>query len=79
MLGAAHVRAYLTHLATKRHVAASTQQQALNAIVFLYRDVLRQPLGTIGPYARTRRPKRLPPAPRVWSSKPCTARVDRPG
>jgi integron integrase len=44
-MGAAEVERYLSHLATTGNVAASTQRQALNAIVFLYRDVLDQPLG----------------------------------
>ena len=39
-MGAAEVEAFLTHLAVNRGVAPSTQNQALNAIVFLYRDVL---------------------------------------
>ena len=39
-LGAHHVERYLSHLATQRKVSASTQRQALNAIVFLYREVL---------------------------------------
>src|SRR4029453_433721 len=39
-LGAAEVESYLTYLAADRHVSASTQNQALNAVVFLYRDVL---------------------------------------
>ena len=39
-LGAAHVEAFLTDLATKRNVAAATQNQALNALLFLYRRVL---------------------------------------
>src|ERR1051325_2588887 len=44
-LGAAEVHAFLTHLATKRDVAAATQNQALNALVFLYDQVLHRPLG----------------------------------
>jgi len=43
------VSAYLTHLASKRNVAASTQKQALCAIVFLYKHVLEQPLVKKGP------------------------------
>ncbi|MBE2187628.1 MAG: phage integrase N-terminal SAM-like domain-containing protein [Rhodothermales bacterium] len=43
-LDASHVASFLTHLATARNVAAKTQQQALNAAVFLCRDVLRQPV-----------------------------------
>lgn len=41
-------------------VAAATQNQALNAVVFFYRDCLRQPLGQIGKWARARRAERLP-------------------
>ena len=44
-MGAADVEAFLNHLAMNRHVAASTQSQALNAIVFLYDSVLGKPLG----------------------------------
>ena len=59
-LGAHHVEAFLTHLARDRNVAASTERQALNAVVFLYRDVLRHPLGTFGGFTRPKRPPRLP-------------------
>lgn len=52
------VAKYLEHLAPRS--SASTQNQALNAIVFLYRDVLKQPLGDLGKWARARRPKKLP-------------------
>lgn len=52
------VRLFLEKLAPRS--SASTQNQALNAIVFLYRDVLRQPLGDLGKWARAKRPKRLP-------------------
>jgi hypothetical protein len=40
-MGAPEVEAFLTHLAVKEHVAASTQNQALRALLFLYREVLR--------------------------------------
>ena len=52
------VRLFLEQLAPRS--AASTQNQALNAIVFLYRDVIKEPLGEIGKWARARVPKRLP-------------------
>jgi integron integrase len=59
-MGSTEVEAYLTHLAVKQQVAASTQNQALNALVFLYREVLRKELkGPITPM-RARRSKRLP-------------------
>lgn len=54
------VRQFLEYLAIERHVAAATQNQALNAIVFLYRHVLDQPLGEIGQFSRAKRPQRLP-------------------
>jgi len=59
-LGTAEVQAYLSHLAAERQVAAATQNQALNAIVFLYREVLGLELGAIGRIERPTRPARLP-------------------
>lgn len=59
-LGANAVKEYLEYLAKERKVSASTQNQALNALVFLYEQVLKEPLGTIGDFTRARRPKRLP-------------------
>ncbi len=57
-LGAKEVQAYLSHLASERNVATATQNQALNAIVFLYRAVLNVDLGNLGKIERpTRRPK----------------------
>jgi len=54
------VNRFLTHLAVREHVAASTQNQALSAILFLYEHVLKQPLDRIEGVVRARRPKRLP-------------------
>lgn len=59
-MGEPEVRAFLTWLATERDVAAATQNQALNALVFLYAKVLERPLGDIGGVTRARRPARLP-------------------
>ncbi len=59
-VGATEVRDFLTHLATDLNVAASTQNQALNARVFLYAEVIHQPLGDLGEIVRVRRPPRLP-------------------
>ncbi len=53
------VTAFLTHLATHRHVSASTQNQALSALLFLYRHVLDRELGDLDA-VRAKRPKRLP-------------------
>jgi len=58
-MGAAEVEAFLTHLAVKENVAASTQNQALSALLFLYREVLHQDLGPVDAL-RAKRPKRLP-------------------
>ena len=58
--GAEHVKRYLEYLATTREVAGNTQRQALNAIVFLYAKVLEKPLRDIGPYAKPKKPQRLP-------------------
>jgi integron integrase len=59
-LGAAEIERFLTHLAVDEHVAASTQNQALNALVFLYREVLRMEAPALGAIVRARRPRRLP-------------------
>lgn len=59
-LGAAEVRAYLSHLASEKNVAKATQLQALNAIVFLYREVLDVELGEIGAIERPTRGAKLP-------------------
>src|SRR6266849_9728585 len=58
-MNAAQITEFLTHLAVNGRVAASTQNQALNALVFLYKQVLRIDLGKIDA-VRARRPKRLP-------------------
>ncbi|NQV71495.1 integron integrase [bacterium] len=59
-MGADEVGEYLNFLATEREVAASTQNQALNAIVFLYRDVLNLDLEDFNTFVRARKPRRLP-------------------
>ncbi len=58
-MGAPEIEQFLTHLALNENVAASTQNQALSAILFLYRDVLHQDLGDINA-VRAKKPKRLP-------------------
>ena len=59
-LGGPEVEAFLSHLATERHVAAATQAQALAAVLFLYKHVLRVDLPWLGSVIRASRPKRLP-------------------
>jgi hypothetical protein len=48
-MGEAEISQFISHLARDRNVAASTQNQALNAIVFLYKHVLNLPVGELGP------------------------------
>ena len=59
-LGAVEVRSYLTHLAVEGQVAASTQNVARCALVFLYRNVLETPLPPLEGVAPAKRPERLP-------------------
>ena len=58
-MGAPRVEGFLTHLALKGNVAASTQNRALSAFLFLYRKVLHQDLGPVDAL-RAKRSKRLP-------------------
>ena len=59
-MGAAEVTAFLTWLAVDRGVSASTQNQALGALLFLYREVLDQNLPWLDELVRARRPQRVP-------------------
>ena len=59
-MGAREISYFLTFLATERHVAASTQNQAFNALLFLYRKVLERPLDSIENVVRAKSGRRLP-------------------
>lgn len=59
-MGAPEIERFLTHLATHENVAASTQNQALSALLFLYRDVLKQDIGFVAMNVRAPKPKLLP-------------------
>jgi integron integrase len=59
-MGGAEVTRFLTQLATEGKVAASTQNQALNALVFLYRHVLGSPFADLDGVVRAKRPRKLP-------------------
>jgi integron integrase len=59
-MGVPEVSQFLSALAMKGHVSASTQNQALCALLFLYRHVLAQPLGGLDEVVRAKRPQRLP-------------------
>jgi len=55
----AEINGFLTHLAVKEKVSASTQNQALSALLFLYRHVIGREVGDLGNVIRARKPKRL--------------------
>lgn len=59
-LGEAEISAFLSWLARERRVSASTQNQALAALLFLYREVLGVPVGRVAVAARARTPERVP-------------------
>ena len=59
-MGAAEITAFLSSLAVQGNVAASTQNQALSAVLFLYRDVLEQDVPWLDDIVRAKRPERLP-------------------
>jgi integron integrase len=59
-MGETEITDFLTHLARDAGVAASTQNQALSSILFLYRDVFQQKIGWLDGMERAKRPVRLP-------------------
>lgn len=59
-MGPKEINEFLTWLAVHRQVAAATQDQALNSLVFLYDKVLDKPLGDIGEVVRSKKPRKLP-------------------
>jgi len=59
-MGEVEINAFLTHLAVQERVTASTQNQALSAVLFLYRHVLKREVGDLGQVIRAKRPRRLP-------------------
>lgn len=59
-MGAIEVESFLTHLAVEGQVSASTQNQVLSALLFLYREVLGQDLPWMQEVVRAKRPARLP-------------------
>lgn len=59
-MGEKEIEAFLTHLAVDRNVSASTQNQALCALLFLYKEVLGHELAWLDSMQRAKRPARLP-------------------
>jgi integron integrase len=80
-MGEAEINRFLTNLAVRGKVSASTQNQALSALLFLYRHVLGKDIGELGHVVRARRPKRLPvvmtrrEAAVIISNLPCDKRL----
>ena len=59
-MGEPEINAFLTYLAVKERVSASTQNQALSAVIFLYRHVLQREIGELKGLIRARKPRHLP-------------------
>ena len=59
-MGETEINAFLTNLAVKEKVSASTQNQALSALLFLYRHIIGREIDDLGDVIRARKPKRLP-------------------
>jgi Phage integrase, N-terminal SAM-like domain len=59
-MGEVEIGRFLSTLATDFHVSASTQNQALNALLFLYREILKKDIGYVNGVVRAKRPHRLP-------------------
>ncbi len=59
-MGEEEIAAFLSHLAIEKHVAASTQNQAFSALLFLYQQVLDRKLDYLAGVERVKRPPKLP-------------------
>jgi site-specific recombinase XerD len=59
-MGAREINEYLTFLAVNANVAAATQNQALNAIIFFYREIINRDIPNIGEFIRAKTSQRLP-------------------
>ena len=75
-MGKEDVEKFLTHLAVERHVTASTQNQALSAILFLYQEVLGHELPWLDGVERAKRPARLPVVLTASEVRSVLARLD---
>jgi integron integrase len=60
VMGESEIAQFLSSLASDAHVSASTQNQALNALLFLYREILKKDIGYVNGVVRAKRPNRLP-------------------
>ena len=78
-MGASEVESFLTHLAVNKKVSASTQNLALSAILFLYREVLAIDLPWIDSFSRAKKPARLPVVLTRDEVRKLFAAVEKPG
>ena len=76
IMGAPEVEAFLSHLATEGNVSASTHQQALSALVFLYKEVLGSDLPWMDNLLRPKKPKRLPVVLTVSETRKLLGQLD---
>jgi len=72
------VRRFLSYLAVERNVSASTQSQAFNALLFLFKNVLHTPIDNLAESIRATKPKRLPVVLARDEIKDLLARLDEP-
>ena len=77
-MGGAEITAFLNHLAVDRDVSASTHNQALCAIVFLYKKVLQPDMPEIDALERARRPENLPVVLSVDEVRAVLQRLEHP-
>lgn len=77
-VGTEGIAPFINDLASRRHVSASTQSQAFNAILFLYRDVLELEVGQLSGLRRVQRLSRLPVVLTVDEVRDVLARLDGP-
>ncbi len=75
-MGAAEVEDFLNHLANNRNVASSTQNQALNALNFLYNEIIEKPFGEIEKITWAKKPKRLPVILSIQETAKLLSRLD---
>ena len=73
-MGKLEAEGFLTHLAVDRKVAASTQNQALSGILFLYKEVLGRELEWLDNVQRAKRPARVPVVLTEAEVRPCSAK-----
>jgi len=78
LLSEEHIASYLTHLAVNRMVSSSTQRQALNAIIFLYKQIYKRNYEDIGSFTLSKKPLRLPVVLSKNEVKKLLTRVDDP-